>query len=135
MLFSTLYLIPRFLWKFRNAENSGLYINKSEVKVRILQFSIILSNFHVFKDRKIMMKFLVGSCEQRPMLRDGTVLRSSAVTIGTNPVSCTGLHDRPIEELYTRNGQTVFTIFCFQRMFKIRIGITMFYVAYIEHYW
>ena len=31
-----------------------------------------------------MMKFLVGSCEQRPMLRDGTVLRSSAVTIGTN---------------------------------------------------
>ena len=28
------------------------------------------------------MKFLVGSCEQRPMLRDGTVLRSSAV-IGT----------------------------------------------------
>ena len=30
-----------------------------------------------------MMKFLVGSCEQRPMLRDGTVLRSSAVTIGT----------------------------------------------------
>ena len=31
-----------------------------------------------------MMKFLVGSCEQCPMLRDGTVLRSSAVTIGTN---------------------------------------------------
>ena len=31
-----------------------------------------------------MMKFLVGSCEQRPMLRDGTVLRSSAVTIGTS---------------------------------------------------
>ena len=31
------------------------------------------------------MKFLVGSCEQRPMLRDGTVLRSSAVTIGTSP--------------------------------------------------
>ena len=33
-----------------------------------------------------MMKFLVGSCEQRPMLRDGTVLRSSAdtaVTTGT----------------------------------------------------
>ena len=32
-----------------------------------------------------MMKFLVGSytCEQCPMLRDGTVLRSSAVTIGT----------------------------------------------------
>ena len=30
-----------------------------------------------------MMKFLVGSCEQRPMLRDDTVLRSSAVTIGT----------------------------------------------------
>ena len=29
------------------------------------------------------MKFLVGSCEQRPMPRDGTVLRSSAVTIGT----------------------------------------------------
>ena len=28
-----------------------------------------------------MMKFLVGSCEQRPTLRDGTVLRSSAVTI------------------------------------------------------
>ena len=33
-----------------------------------------------------MMKFLVGSCEQRPMLRDGTVLRSSAVTIGTMTV-------------------------------------------------
>ena len=30
-----------------------------------------------------MMKFLVGLCEQHPMLRDGTVLRSSAVTIGT----------------------------------------------------
>ena len=30
-----------------------------------------------------MVKFLVGSCEQRPMLRNGTVLRSSAVTIGT----------------------------------------------------
>ena len=30
-----------------------------------------------------MIKFLVGSCEQHPMLRDGTVLRSSAVTIGT----------------------------------------------------
>ena len=40
-----------------------------------------------------MMKFLVGSCEQRPMLtwlRDGTVLRShgsSAVTIGTATTS------------------------------------------------
>ena len=31
-----------------------------------------------------MMDFLVSSCEQHPMLRDGTVLRSSAVTIGTN---------------------------------------------------
>ena len=52
--------------------------------VRYMVFSsIILSNFHAFKDRKIMMKFLVGSCEQRPMLRDGTELRSSAVTIGT----------------------------------------------------
>ena len=30
-----------------------------------------------------MMDFLVSSCEQHPMLRDGTVLRSSAVTIGT----------------------------------------------------
>ena len=27
-----------------------------------------------------MMKFLVGLCEQHPMLRDSTVLRSSAVT-------------------------------------------------------
>ena len=44
-------------------------------------------NTAAFKDRKIMMKFLVGSCEQRPMLRDGTVLRSSAVTIGTR---CSG---------------------------------------------
>ena len=29
------------------------------------------------------MDFLVSSCEQHPMLSDGTVLRSSAVTIGT----------------------------------------------------
>ena len=29
-----------------------------------------------------MIKFLVGSCEQHPMLRDGTVLRSTAVPIG-----------------------------------------------------
>ena len=37
-----------------------------------------------------MMKFLVGSCEQRPILiRSGTVLRSSAVPISTR---CVPLH-------------------------------------------
>ena len=30
------------------------------------------------------MDFLVSLCEQHPMLRDGTVLRNSAVTIGTS---------------------------------------------------
>ena len=49
----------------------------------ITHLSIILNDFHAFKSRKFMMKFLVGLCEQRPMLRDGTVLRSSAVIIGT----------------------------------------------------
>ena len=34
-------------------------------------------------------------------------------------------------ELYTRTDQTVFTIFCFQKMFlNDKIGTTMFYVAY-----
>ena len=37
-----------------------------------IPLSIILSNFHAFKNRKFMMKFLVGLCEQRHMLRDGT---------------------------------------------------------------
>ena len=35
------------------------------------------------------------------------------------------------ERAYTRTGQTVFTIFCFQKMFKIyKIGTTIFYVAH-----
>ena len=37
------------------------------------------------------MDFLVSSCEQHPMLRDGTVLRSSAVTIGTTEKPGSGL--------------------------------------------
>ena len=40
------------------------------------------------------MDFLVSSCEQHPMLRDGTVLRSSAVTIGTNPVTLAYMTDQ-----------------------------------------
>ena len=61
------------------------------------------------KTEKVVMDFLVSSCEQHPTLRDGTVLRSSAVTISTTPPpklvmnflvpivtqSHTGLHEIP----------------------------------------
>ena len=57
-------------------------INKSEVKVRILQHNF--EQFSCIKRRKIYYEIFGCLCvQQRPMLRDGTVLRSSAVTIGT----------------------------------------------------
>ena len=40
-----------------------------------------------------------------------------------------------ISELYTRTGQTVFTIFCFQKMFKITKLVPQCFMLPIEHYW
>ena len=37
-------------------------------------------------------------------------------------------------ELYTRTGQTVFTIFCFQKMFKITKLVPQCYIMSVEHY-
>ena len=39
-----------------------------------------------------MMKFWLVRVQQRPMLRDGTVLSSSAVTIGTRYCHSANLH-------------------------------------------
>ena len=40
-----------------------------------------------------------------------------------------------LRELYTRTGQTVFTIFCFQKMFKMTKLVPQCFILPIEHYY
>ena len=40
-----------------------------------------------------------------------------------------------LRELYTRTGQTVFTIFCFQKMFKMTKLVPQCFMLPIEHYY